>query len=255
MQDLVYTLYDNDTLDLKDIENKVIINVEANSKVKIKELLTSKCEIVLNVGNNSNVKYNIVSLNSLDIKRDINVSNNAYMDIEAIMLNKVIDTTIINLIGENSNVSYKNLGVSNNNSQTINTKIIHLNNSTISTINNIGVAFDGANILFNTEGSVKNGFKKCDCRQLSKGIIIGEKSKITSRPILLIDEFDVQAYHGATIGKMSDDELFYLMSRGLSKKESFLLILNGLIEPFLNNISDDLLKNDIKNNISSLIGE
>ena len=82
-----------------------------------------------------------------------------------------------------------------------------------------------------------------------------DKSKISSLPILLIDEYDSMANHGAAIGKMSDDELFYLMSRGLSKEEAFMLIINGIIRPFVNNIIDEKLKEEINNKIESMIRE
>lgn len=255
MEEVVYNLEDIASLKLQGSNKKFIINVKPFSNVSISELLSFDNEVILNISESAKVKYNVISLSNITVKRTIKVGENASLYIESIMLDKVVDDTFISIENEGGYVDYKNLCILNGGEQTLNTKITHKASNTKSQINNIGVSFDNANILFNTTGEVLNGFKKCDCRQLSKGIIIGEKSKITSRPILLIDEFDVQAYHGATIGKMSDDELFYLMSRGLSKKESFLLILNGLIEPFLNNISDDLLKNDIKNNISSLIGE
>ena len=76
---------------------------------------------------------------------------------------------------------------------------------------------------------------------------------LKSLPILLIDEYDVHANHGAAIGKMSDDELFYLMSRGLSNKEAFKLILSGIINPFMDNLLDESLCDEISSSIYSLI--
>ena len=57
----------------------------------------------------------------------------------------------------------------------------------------------------------------------------------------------MKAYHGATIGKISDDDLFYLMSRGLSKNEAFMLVINGLLEPFIREIEDENIKNNVMN--------
>ena len=96
---------------------------------------------------------------------------------------------------------------------------------------------------------------KSKCVQLSKGIIMDDEAKITSKPILLIDEFDVIANHGASIGKMSDDSLFYLMSRGLTKKDAFLLVLNGIINPFIEKIFNEELKNEIIKQLTLLIKE
>lgn len=255
MEEVIYNLENKTSLEIKGSNKKIIINIKPFSNITVKELLSNNNEVVLNVGDSAKVTYNIISLSFISIKRNITVGKDATLNVEAILLDKTIDDTFITITNEGGYVDYKNLCIINNASQILNTKITHKANDTISQINNIGVSFDNADILFNTTGEVLNGYKRCDARQLSKGIIVGEKSKITSRPILLIDEFDVLAYHGATIGKMSDDELFYLMSRGLSKKESFLLILNGLIEPFIEHITDELIKKDIENNISNLIGE
>ena len=79
------------------------------------------------------------------------------------------------------------------------------------------------------------------------------KSYYKKPVILLIDEYDVHANHGAAIGKMSDDELFYLMSRGLSNKEAFKLILSGIINPFMDNLLDESLCDEISSSIYSLI--
>ena len=74
--------------------------------------------------------------------------------------------------------------------------------------------------------------------------ILDPTGECLAEPILLIDYYDVKAYHGATIGKISDDDLFYLMSRGLTKEEAFMLIINGLIEPFVKRIHDESIKEE-----------
>lgn len=82
-----------------------------------------------------------------------------------------------------------------------------------------------------------------------------DTSSVISKPILYIDEYDVVANHGASIGKMSDESLFYLMSRGLSKTEAFLLILEGIVSPFLRQISDETIKNQIEKEVRNIIKE
>ncbi len=131
--------------------------------------------------------------------------------------------------------------------------VYHNAKNTTSNITNFAISLGKSNITFKTIGNIKNKMSNSNCRQLSKGIIISDESSITSEPILLIDEYDVFASHGASIGKMSDDELFYLMSRGLSKDEALKLIVGGLINPFLERLSEedknnfmDLIHNKIK---------
>ena len=90
---------------------------------------------------------------------------------------------------------------------------------------------------------------KSKCAQLSRGIVMDDKSMIQAKPILLIDEFDCFANHGASIGKMSDEDLFYLMSRGLTKNQAFLLILGGIIRPFIESIPNEEIRNELEEQI------
>ncbi len=247
-------LKDNEILNIEESSETINIVVEPNSHVTINERNLSNCNVNLYIKEDASCKYNSsYDLNTI-VKRNIEIMKNAELYIESIYLNSVSDDTTIDVLGVHANVSYRNLCVSNNSIQTLNTTINHKASDSNSTINNIGVAIDNSKVLFNTIGFVKNTEARCDCRQLSKGIVLGKNSTITSKPILLIDEYDVKAYHGATIGKMSDDELFYLMSRGLSKKEAFMLMLDGLVKPFVDNISSNEIKDDINTKIYTMLG-
>ena len=84
--------------------------------------------------------------------------------------------------------------------------------------------------------------KNSDVRQITRGLLLSPTGACLAEPILLIDYFDVKAYHGATIGKINDDDLFYLMSRGLTQNEAFMLVINGLVEPFVKGLSNDSIK-------------
>ena len=94
---------------------------------------------------------------------------------------------------------------------------------------------------------------KSRCSQISRGVVMDDDSEVLAKPILLIDEFDCFANHGAAIGKISDENLFYMMSRGLTKDESVLLILQGMINPYVENIPLDSFKEELKNRLNLLI--
>jgi Fe-S cluster assembly protein SufD len=69
-------------------------------------------------------------------------------------------------------------------------------------------------------------------------LMLSEKSISNSIPSLEIDANDVKASHGATIGKPDEEELFYLMARGLSRKEAERLIITGYFSPVLEQIKN-----------------
>jgi Fe-S cluster assembly protein SufD len=120
---------------------------------------------------------------------------------------------------------------------------------TFSNIKYVGVAMNGSTLVFDTTGKIEKGMAKAKCSQLSRGVVMDNESQITAKPILLIDEYDCFANHGASIGKMSDEDLFYLMSRGLTKKEAFLLIIEGIVRPFINAILKEELRVQMKKKI------
>ena len=114
-----------------------------------------------------------------------------------------------------------------------------------------GISFENGKNHFKVNGIIKPNMKNSDVRQITKGLILSPTGECLAEPILLIDYYDVKAYHGATIGKISDDDLFYLMSRGLTKEEAFMLIINGLLEPFVKNLNDESIKEEVMNSYYS----
>ncbi|MBD5390844.1 SufD family Fe-S cluster assembly protein [bacterium] len=159
----------------------------------------------------------------------------------------------IQLVAPSSKAFVESLVLASQFKQIFNQRILHQQKDTSSNISNFGVAIHGGEILFDTTGKIEKGMSKSKCVQLSKGIVMDDSSSVTSKPILCIDEYDVVANHGASIGKMSDESLFYLMSRGLSKQEAFLLILEGIVGPFIAKIADPTLKDKINNQIEQLM--
>jgi Fe-S cluster assembly protein SufD len=86
--------------------------------------------------------------------------------------------------------------------------------------------------------------KRSVARQSNRGIVLGNKSRLDANPLLLIDEFDVVASHGAAIGKMDEEQLYYLMSRGLTLKNAERLIISGFLSPVLEKLTTDGLKEE-----------
>ena len=94
---------------------------------------------------------------------------------------------------------------------------------------------------------VKDVAQKTDAYQLSKAILLSEKSEFNSKPELEIYADDVKCSHGSTSGNLDQDSIYYLMTRGLSKKES----TNLLVESFLNEIIETIKSSSIRNFIKT----
>lgn len=111
-------------------------------------------------------------------------------------------------------------------------------------IENYGVANNNSTLIFEGIGKINKDMKRSVARQSNRGIVLGHNSRLDANPLLLIDEFDVVASHGAAIGKIDEDQLYYLMSRGLTLKNAERLIINGFLSPVLEKLTTDELKED-----------
>ena len=64
-------------------------------------------------------------------------------------------------------------------------------------------------------------------------LLIDDKSRSDTYPYIEIDEEDVTVGHEASVSKVGEDQLFYLMSRGLSEEEAATMVVSGFIEPLV----------------------
>ena len=177
------------------------------------------------------------------------------LNVVEISISSTEESLLIHLLNENAQANVENLSILTEVSSIYTQRIDHKVGSTYSNIKNVGVAMNGSNLVFDTTGKIDKGMAKSKCAQLSRGVVMDNISSITAKPILLIDEYDCFANHGASIGKMSDEDLFYLMSRGLTKKQAFLLILEGIVRPFIDSIPNEELKESMEKEIMTRIGE
>ncbi|MDE5715785.1 MAG: SufD family Fe-S cluster assembly protein, partial [Anaeroplasmataceae bacterium] len=230
------------------VEQNTKLIIEKNIKMKILDC-SNDSTIEMMINEDADVEYQI--LNSKNSKRFIQCKGK--INITQISLEPTVEELNLILQSPNADAKVELLSLGNAFSQVFKQSIWHNQKNTISNISNFGVAINKASILFDTTGKIDKGMAKSKCSQLSKGIVMDDTSSITSKPILLIDEYDVIANHGASIGKMSDESLFYLMSRGLTKQEAFLLILEGIIGPFVQKIFDEGLKNSINQKLEQWI--
>lgn len=78
--------------------------------------------------------------------------------------------------------------------------------------------------------------QKTDAYQANRNLILSDKARADSIPNLEIRANDVRCTHGATVGQIDEEQLFYLMSRGLPRSEAVKLIVNGFMSPVLERV-------------------
>lgn len=111
-------------------------------------------------------------------------------------------------------------------------KMIHIGNYTTSKIISKSIATKGGKVNYRglvSQGKHSKGARaKIECDT----ILIDRESSSDTIPTNIVKNFNGQIEHEATVSKVSDDQLFYLMSRGLSEDEAKEMIIMGFIEPF-----------------------
>lgn len=96
-----------------------------------------------------------------------------------------------------------------------------------------GILNDESHAVFNGKIFVRDIAQQTNSYQLNKNILIGKKSRVDTKPQLEIFADDVKCTHGATIGQLEEDELFYLQTRGVTRKEAIRIIASGFAEESL----------------------
>ena len=93
---------------------------------------------------------------------------------------------------------------------------------------------------------------KSDAHQENRNLLLSEDAKAESIPELEILTNDViRCNHGVTVGQVDKDQVFYLMSRGLTHKEAERIITLGFLEPTISQIPDESLKEEILKSIEA----
>lgn len=116
------------------------------------------------------------------------------------------------------------------------TNIEHLVPHTISRQIFKGVVHDESKAVFNGRIFIKKDAQHSDAQLVNKNILLGAKAEVDTKPELEIYANDVKANHGATVGRLSDEELFYLQSRCIEPEQARLMLLKGFTEEVLHKI-------------------
>ncbi|AST93160.1 MULTISPECIES: Fe-S cluster assembly protein SufD [Sutcliffiella] len=154
-----------------------------------------------------------------------------------------ISENITHLIGDGSVGDTKTVVVGRGEQkQNFTTSVIHHGKHTDGQILKHGVMKDSASSVFNGIGKIEHGATKSNAEQESRVLMLSEKARGDANPILLIDEDDVTAGHAASAGRVDPMQLYYLMSRGISKSEAERLVIHGFLAPVVKELPIEKVK-------------
>jgi len=110
-------------------------------------------------------------------------------------------------------------------------KCVHVAPNTSSVITSKSISKDGGRAGYRGLLEVAKGAHGAKSKVVCDALILDEDSRSDTYPTIRIDESDVDIGHEATVSKIGEEQLFYLMSRGVSETEASALIVSGFVEP------------------------
>ena len=181
-------------------------------------------------------------------KIDIRVASNAHLNVAFADFGSGKGTmkVAIYLEGEGATCDWHLSSLSKGDSEKVfDVSLFHMVPHTEGTVANYGITLDQSRLAFEGVSKIEHGAKSAKTRQEAKIIVFDPESDGRCSPILKIDDNDVAASHAAIVGRLSEEHLFYLESRGLPPKEAKRLITLGYLKPVLAFFKDEALKQRI----------
>ncbi len=239
--------FDSDNLTLvgNDINCSVFITIKEKGNKTLKaNFKNSNCnlfiwnecneEVVLNetydLYENSNVKISFADLYSNKLKRIANANAKAF--------------------GASCDMACTTLARGEMNIELFATN--QVGQSSFNMVNSC-VALKDSSYDLNAYGVIKKGAKEAKNFQENRSLTLGNVKKINVVPNLLIDENDVEAGHGCSIGDVDEEVLYYLSSRGLCKYDAMSLIVDSFLKSIADNLDDENQSNEIKDKIQKQV--
>lgn len=251
-------LHDNEDASLF---NHVLVVAEANSSVTYVENYLSTMEEAKGqaniiseviVNDNAKVTYGAVDVLAKGLTTYVNrrgiLHRDATIDWALGLMNDsdTISENITYLKGDGSHADAKSVVVGRGEqSQNFTTEVRHWGKASNGYILTHAVMKDAARAIFNGIGKIEHGATKADAEQESRVLMLSKDARGDANPILLIEEDDVTAGHAASVGRVDPVQLYYLMSRGISKNEAERLVIHGFLAPVVNKLPIEGVKKQL----------
>lgn len=244
------------------LDKPLLINTVGSSNIKITSTIksTSIIEVTRNIGdysainnrffsiNNSNINYTKIDLEQVDQNSVYNYSgdiNSGFFTGVTINKSGPLGMNIweMDLLGHNSQCHISGIiKLNESNRHGTICKIRHKSQKTKSSQDFRHVLDDSSYAMYDGESNIRSDAIDSVSSQNSKTIVLSENSRILNKPRLNIFTGEVKATHGASVGKLNQDDIFYLKQRGLKDK----LIKEILIKAFTEDLIERIPSSTVK---------
>lgn len=178
---------------------------------------TKNANIVMNIVKNSSISLFFCGLSAADV--DLNIE--------------------VNLLSEGckASVNIGTIAIDHAKKQFF-VNVNHYAPKTISNVELKGITKGHGTIRFNPRSMIAYETPFCEAKQNSRIVNLSPTSQGAIKPILEINNNDVEASHNAVLGSITDEEVFFLLARGLSYNRARALIVRGIMMPILKSLLD-----------------
>ncbi|WP_088833075.1 Fe-S cluster assembly protein SufD [Paenibacillus tyrfis] len=168
--------------------------------------------------------------------------------------NTVSDTkTILKGSGSTSDAKIISVGTGSQR-MSLTTGAVHIGRSSESGMVTHAVMKDEATAIINGVTKIEKGATKANGEQTERILMLSSKARGDANPILLIDEDDVKAGHAASVGQVNAEQVYYLMSRGISRAEAERLIIYGFLDPVVSEIPLEVVRDQLQRILERKLG-
>lgn len=206
--------------------NYFIDYIDCNNVSLCINVNNNKCIHLFEYSNNNDINFNIKY--NLDMASSLIISKFYYN-------NKCNEVVNISLNKKGANIKYNFSSISKNHDNYL-INIYHNDSTTNSDIFNRTIAKENSSNNFDINSYVENKILDCYLNQSTKIITLGDSNNKIN-PNMFTHDNSVTAIHASVIGNVNEEELFYLMSRGISYNEAIKIIIKGII---LSNINPNM---------------
>lgn len=163
------------------------------------------------------------------------------------------NTTILQGVGSIAETKSISVGTGSQR-QNLTSQVQHIGTHSESDMVSKAVMTDEATSILNGITKIEKGAEKANGVQAENILMLSEKARGDANPILLIDEDDVKAGHAASVGRVSEESIYYLMSRGITRQDAERLIILGFLDPVVAEIPVEEVRNRLRQALERKLG-
>lgn len=242
----------------------ILVVADRGSKVKFIQHLTTvgdqanPANMMIELIARDNSEIDFSSLDELGaqthtyFKRRADIGRDAHVEWAVGLMNDgdTVGDMDSELLGEGGYANSKMIAVTTRKQEVgVNNRVTNHGKHTTGLINQRGVILENSELIFNGIGQIIHGAHGSKADQQNRVLIMSDQARGDANPILLIDENDVEAGHAASVGPVDPHQMYYLMSRGIPRKQAERMVIRG----FLGAVLSAIPAADVRNKLVEIL--